>query len=244
VDPEHVCGDGGGLELDRFGFVEVDQFESVTFHPNGAVDLYHLNPRFNQILRVENANSYEYRAVEARLRRRLHRNWQMEAAYTYSTAKGEAESFVDFEGNDPAVSDKASGYLDYDQRHIFKLQAVTHLRSGFLLGGTILWESGLPYSIVENLEDHDDASNITPQRIVPVTGRKNDQRNLSRVTLNAHLEKRLNARAAELTGFLDIENLLDSDDLRLREVDLSGQDAITGERRYGRRFQIGLGVIF
>jgi hypothetical protein len=64
------------------------------------------------------------------------------------------------------------------------------------------------------------------------------------VTLNAHLEKRLNARTAELTGFLDIENLLDSDDLRLREVDLSGQDAITGERRYGRRFQIGLGVIF
>ncbi|MGH9868733.1 MAG: TonB-dependent receptor [Candidatus Polarisedimenticolia bacterium] len=240
VSPFAVCGDGGQLELDRFGRLVAGR---DNLFPNGAVDLYVHNPKFNQILRITNANAYRYEAIEARLRKRLHRNWQMDASYTWSTATGEAESFTDFTGNDPAISDKVSGYLGYDQRHVFKFQAVTHLKSDFLLGGTILWESGLPYSIVANVEDYDDFSNFVPQRLVSVTGEKNDQRNQSRLTLSVHVEKRINLGDCSLSGFLDIENLLDSDDLLMREVD-EGLEITDGERRFGRYFQIGVAVLF
>ncbi|MGH9868897.1 MAG: TonB-dependent receptor domain-containing protein [Candidatus Polarisedimenticolia bacterium] len=242
VSPHAVCGDGGGLELDRFGRVIV-AFLGGANVPNGAIDLYHHNPRFNQILRIENANGYRYKAVEARLRKRLHRNWQMDASYTWSEATGEAESFVDSSGNDPAVSDKVSGHLSYDQRHVFKFQSVAHLKRDFLLGGTILWESGLPYSIIENVEDYDDTGNLTAQRLVSVTGKKNDQRNESRLTLNVHVEKRFNAGDVQVSGFLDIENLLDSDDLLLQEVNGRSQ-IIEGERRFGRYLQMGVAVLF
>ena len=252
VDPAAICGDGGGLELDRFGgyaIVSVNTgpgttpVRSSTTIPNGAVDLYHHNPNFNQILQVDNANASRYEAFDVRLRKRLHRNWEMDAAYTWSRATGEAESFVDLSGNDPAVSDKASGFLPYDQRHVFKLQSVAHLKHEFLLGGTILWESGLPYSVVASVEDYDDTGNLTPQRLFPVSGEKNDQRNTSRLTLSAHIEKRLTLKSCSLSGFLDIENLLDSDDLLLREVD-DGYEIKDGERRFGRYLQIGVGVLF
>ncbi|HKY33964.1 MAG TPA: TonB-dependent receptor plug domain-containing protein [Candidatus Polarisedimenticolia bacterium] len=243
VDPSDVCGDGGHLELDRFGFVDPNMPTAVS-RPNGAIDLYHLNPYFNQILRVENANGSSYRALEVKLRRRLRDNWQMELAYTCSRARGEAESFADVAGNDPAVSDPVRGFLDFDQRHVLKWHGITHLKQGVLLGAVLQWASGIPYSIVLNVEDYDDARTVTPQRVVSVTGEKNDQRNESQVTLNLRLEKRIRARTAELSGFIETQNILSSDDLVLRQVDARGGDAIDGERRFGRRFQIGLGILF
>ncbi|MGH9868716.1 MAG: TonB-dependent receptor [Candidatus Polarisedimenticolia bacterium] len=243
VNPSKVCGDGGGLEQDRFGGIAFGS-NSAALVPNGAIDLYHHSPRFNQILRIENANGYRYEALEARLRKRLHRNWQLDASYTLSEATGEAESFVDLSGNDPAVSDKVSGHLSYDQRHILKLQGVGHLKNEFLLGGTILWESGLPYSHIRNVADYDDAGSLTPQRIVSTTGKKNDFRNESRLTMSAHIEKRFNTGRITVSGFLDIENLLDSDDLLLREVDGDTFEVLEGERRFGRYLQMGASLLF
>jgi hypothetical protein len=43
---------------------------------------------------VANLNRIEYRAFVLELIRRQHRNWEMQASYTWSTARGEAEDFA------------------------------------------------------------------------------------------------------------------------------------------------------
>ncbi|MGH9870846.1 MAG: hypothetical protein ACREAA_22135, partial [Candidatus Polarisedimenticolia bacterium] len=207
VDPHSVCGDGGQLDLDRFGAVRYmyDPFRRRWFTAlsrNGTPDLYTLNPNFNQVLRVGNFNASRYRAWELTLKKRLHRNWQMQGSYTWSTAEGEAEGFASVVGNDPAVSDKASGYLSYDQRHVFKYQVVAHLPHEILVGGTFTWASGLPYTFVSNVEDYDDHSLLTPQRVFSVTGKLNDQRNESQLTVDGRVEKRFTVGGMQMTAFL------------------------------------------
>ncbi|HEY3176341.1 MAG TPA: carboxypeptidase regulatory-like domain-containing protein [Candidatus Polarisedimenticolia bacterium] len=247
TDPMAVCGDSGGiLELDRFGRIAYNPLTGQGVKmPNGAIDLYTLNPNFNQVLRVGNYNSSTYTATELTLRRRLHRNWQMMFSYTYAKALGDSESFISQQGNDPAaVSDKAEGYLDFDQRHVVKWQAVTHLPHEILLGGTLQWSSGLPYSLVGNTADIDETGNLTSQRIYSITGLKNDQRNSPQITLNARVEKRLILGRTHISAFLDAENLLDSDDLVYRQIDQNDVGIADDSRRFGRRWQIGASVFF
>ena len=248
VDPYLICGDNGQLETDRFGSIVYGTNSSgqpdAAIRRNGATDLYTLNPHFNQVLRVGNFNASEYRAWELTLRKRLHRNWQMQGSYTWSRAEGDSESFTTVVGNDPAVSDKASGYLGYDQRHILKFQAVAHLAHEILVGTAITWASGLPYSLVANTEDYDDHALLTPQRVFSVTGQLNDQRNESQLTVDGRIEKRFNAGKTQITGFLAGENLLNRDELVLREVDRDERGIVNGERRFGRRFEIGASVLF
>jgi len=243
VAPYDVCGDGGALELDRFGEVQegIYGFSPV---PNGAIDLYVLNRRFNQILRVENANSSEYTSADLILQRRLRNNWQMQLAYTYSRASGEAESFTSIAGNDPAVGDKVPGYLDYDQRHVVKFQTVTILPHQITVGSSIQWASGLPYTFIRNVADSDSVGSITPERIFSISGRKNDQRNAAQLTIDVHIEKRFTLGKAVAAAFLDGENLLDNDELVLREVDQGDRGVVQGERRFGRRWQMGFSVYF
>jgi len=236
VNPYLVCGDGGQIELDKFGTVNV--------RPNGAPDLYNLNPYYNQILRVGNFNASRYRAFETTLRKRLHHNWQMLAAYTWSEAEGDAESFSSSQGNDPAVSDKVSGFLDYDQRHVLKLQTVAHLPHEILVGTSVLWASGLPYTFIANVEDFDDQGLLTPQRIFSITGKKNDQRNESQLTVDARVEKRFNLARLRMSGFISAENLLNRNELVLRQVDRDQRGIVEGDRRFGRRFEMGATILF
>ena len=256
VDPYAICGDGGGgfLEMDKFG-----AYSGANKVPNGALDLYVHNPNFNQILEVGNVNVSDYTAWELILRKRLHRNWQMLFGYTYSKAHGEAETFDSLTGNDAAVSDRSSGYLDFDQRHVVKWQALTHLPRGLLIGGTIEWASGLPYSFIGLVEgDYDDFGNITTQRVFSVTGEKNDQRNGSVLTVNGRIEKRFTLGQVQVSAFVEGENLLDENDLRLLQVDTGDRDVdggggaadrttaiITdGTRKYGRLWEIGASFFF
>ncbi len=262
VDPYAICGDGGFLEQDKFGqFLIVQDFfgpHGVKL-PNGAPDLYVHNPHFNQILEVGNVNVSDYTAWELILRKRLHRNWQMLFGYTWSEARGEAETFDSLTGNDAAVSDRSSGYLDFDQRHVVKWQALTHLPRGLLIGGTIEWASGLPYSFIGLVEgDYDDFGNVTSQRVFSVTGEKNDQRNDSVLSVAGRIEKRFTLGHIQVSAFLAGENLLDENDLRLLQVDVDDRDVddgggasdrstaiITdGTRSYGRRWEIGASVFF
>ncbi|MGH9867383.1 MAG: TonB-dependent receptor [Candidatus Polarisedimenticolia bacterium] len=248
VDPQLICGDNGQLEMDRFGSIvfgtNVFGQPTATIRRNGAPDLYTLNPHFNQVLRVGNFNASHYRAWELTLRKRLHRNWQMQGSYTWSKAEGDSGSFTSVVGNDPAVSDKASGYLGYDQRHIFKFQAVAHLAHEVLVGTALTWASGLPYSLVANTEDYDDHSLLTPQRVFSVTGTFNDQRNESQLGVDMRIEKRFNAEKTQITGFLAAENLLNRNELVLHQVDRDKRGIVDGERRFGRRFEIGASVLF
>ena len=179
--------------------------------------------------------------------------------YTWSKARGEAETFDSLTGNDAAVSDRSSGYLDFDQRHVVKWQAVTYLPRGLLIGGTVQWASALPYSFVGIVEeDYDDMGNVTAQRVFSVTGEKNDQRNDSVLTVNGRIEKRFMLGKFQASAFLEGENLLDANDLRLLQVDAGDRDlddgggaadrttgVITdGTRSYGRRWEVGASFFF
>jgi len=250
VKPYDVCGDAGLLEPDRFGdTIDPDPNNSLPHPfirlPNGAIDLYNLNPYWNQVLRTGNFNSSRYTSTEIALRKRLHRNWQMQLSYTYSVATGQAEKFTDLAGNDPAISDTAFGYLDYDQRHIVKWQAVTHLPLGLILGGTIQWASGLPYSLIRTASDEDDLSNLTAQRTSFPTGEKNDRRNGSQWTLNSRIEKNFVIHHAHASAFLSGENLLDSDDLEIVAFRSGTRGAgLDSTNRFGRRWELGVSFEF
>lgn len=177
--------------------------------------------------------------------------------YTWSKARGEAESFDTLSGNDAAVSDLSSGYLDYDRRHVFKWQGVAHLPRGLLVGGTIEWATGLPYTFLGIADgDVDDMGNITSQRIFSITGSKNDQRNNSVFTVNGRLEKRFAFGNFHASAFIEGENLFDSNDLHLLRVDDGNRDLGTGtadsdhaivtegDYNYGRRWEIGASFLF
>src|SRR2546425_3486993 len=89
------------------------------------------------------------------LKKKKHK-WQLEASYTYSVARGDAESYRSQIGNDPALAEAEPGFLDYDQRHVIKLNAVAFLPGDWRLGGTATWASGLPYSATTVYSDDDD----------------------------------------------------------------------------------------
>src|SRR5437867_5026716 len=72
----------------------------------------------------------------------------MQGSYTYSRALGDAEDFQSRLGNDPSTVEWETGYLDYDQRHVVKLNAALFLPRDWQVGTSIAWGSGLPYSII------------------------------------------------------------------------------------------------
>src|SRR6185436_7754982 len=107
--------------------------------------------------RVGNYNEARYRGIEVELRRRLARRWEMQASYTYSRAVGAAEDFQSRLGNDPSTTEYEFGYLDYDQRHVVKLNGVTFLPGDWQVGASSTWSSGLPYSVISRFFSVDNA---------------------------------------------------------------------------------------
>ena len=67
----------------------------------------------------------------------------MQMSYTRTHARGT----VAFVNGDPSLSGAKNGALDFDQRHVLKLQAAAHLPHGIVLGGIMTWASGTPYSV-------------------------------------------------------------------------------------------------
>ncbi|HKY34176.1 MAG TPA: carboxypeptidase regulatory-like domain-containing protein [Candidatus Polarisedimenticolia bacterium] len=260
IAPEFICGDGFGtpLELDRFGSSAVlGQVASSTpggvtggnfgFDPgsgflarNGAPDLYTVNNNFNEVLRVGNFNSSRYEAYELKITKRLHRNWQMLASYTWSEAYGQAEDFLAGLGNDPQTVDDEEGYLSYDQRHILKFQAVTRLPKEISLGSVIQWSSGTPWSVVHTIVDLDSTGNQIFRTFYP-SSQRNDQRNEGFWKIDTRIEKNFVLGKVQASAFLSVENILDEDYLNLTEYDLTSFDGIglEGTRDIGRRFEIG-----
>jgi len=237
--------------------------------PNGAPDLYIENFYFNRVFRLGNFNEQTYRGWEIEFVRRLKRKWQMEASYTYSVAQGDAESFFSQIGDDPALAESEPGYLSYDQRHVIKLNAIAFLPGDWRLGGTITWASGLPFSGIVYYNDGDDVGfvqnrilygqlgatgyGITPQN-------RNLHRNEATYILNTRVVKSFVIGKSSASAFLEVYNLLNSDYLRVEQLDqipaqvIYGRSgppiiippviSLTGERDFGRRFQIGFQVDF
>jgi hypothetical protein len=227
------------------------------------------NPFFNQVLRVGNTNTSAYGAFEVELRRRMARRWQMQGSYTYSRAQGAAEDFQSRLGNDPSTVESEYGYLDFDQRHVVKLNAAFFIPGDWQLGVASLWASGLPYSIVSRFfaldnvgyqqfrtrygftEIQDGALQFHPMS-------RNSERNASTLNIDASARKNFVWGRTTWAVSLEVFNLLNSDDLRIYSYeptrttgfDASGATLIAtplsldAERRFGRRFQVGFQFSF
>ena len=232
--------------------------------PDGLPDLYIHNLFFNQVLRVGNYNEARYRAVSVELRRRLARRWELQASYTYSRAVGSAEDFQSRLGNDPSTVETEFGYLDYDQRHVVKVNAAIFLPRDWQVGVSASWASGLPFSIISRFFALDDANYLqfrtrygfTTQvdnewRFVPV--RRNSLRNNAIRDLNLRVRKTLPIGRKAASLFLEVFNVLNTDDLRIynylpTEADRFNPNdptplsrlQVDGVRRFGRRIQMGL----
>jgi hypothetical protein len=257
---------------DRFGqstnIGTADDPNLVTV-PDGKPDLFVRNPFFNQVLRVGNTNTSSYGAFEVELRRRLARRWQMQGSYTYSRAQGAAEDFQSRLGNDPSTVESEYGYLDFDQRHVVKLNAGFYLPGDWQIGFATQWASGLPYSIVSRFFALDNVgyqqfrtrygfTEAVDGKLEFQTVARNSERNDS--TLNIDTSARKNFVWGRTTWAVSLEvfNLLNSDDLRVYSYEPSrtnGFDAgsatliatplqLDAERRFGRRFQIGFQFSF
>ena len=247
-------------------------FGSAHRAPDGRPDLYIHNVFFNQVLRVGNFNEARYRGIELALTRRLARRWQMQGSYTYSRAMGDAEDFQSRLGNDPSTVESESGYLSYDQRHVVKLNAAIFLPRDWQVGTSLSWSSGLPYSIISRFFAFDDVDYqqfrtrygytvAEPgQNLRFVQLHRNSERNDAVFDVNLQARKMivLGRRSAALS--FEVFNLLNRDDLRIISYEPtpfsqthlaadavltpSGPLQINGERRFGRRFQVGFRIDF
>jgi hypothetical protein len=227
--------------------------------PDNKPDLYIHNFFFNQIFRVGNINRTIYNGVEIQVTKRLSRKWQMDASYTYSRNRAQAESFDSALGDDPATVGQEFSYAGDDQRHDIKFNASTYLPKDWQVGTTIRWASGLPYSIVSNflslnnfdypqfrllygyVPDEPDSNGDRDFRIL----RRNDHRNDPTFTID------LLARKSFVLGKLNakvnftVENLLNKDFLTINTYEpaspnRSGNLQLDADRDFGRRFQAGI----
>jgi outer membrane receptor protein involved in Fe transport len=241
-----------GLEDSPIGFGD----EGVGFGvqvPDGRPDLYIENFFFNQVFRLGNYNEQTYRGLELELIRRLSRRWQMQASYTLSRTQGDAESFLADEGDDPTLTEYEPGYLDYDQRHVAKFHAIANLPGDWRIGGTAQWASGLPFSVIDQFDAQDDVGYRQSRRRFghtdPIEGfqteRRNFHRNPATYTLNARAQKNFIIGKMDASAFFEVFNLLNSDSLRVYtiEPDLRGLQS-DAERRFGRRFELGIQLSF
>jgi outer membrane receptor protein involved in Fe transport len=243
-------GPGDGRIDDCIGDVQSATFVSPRWEiPDGMPDLYVLSPHWDELLLVGNFNSTDYEAFVLELVRRQYRNWQMNASYTWSEAIGDAEDFNQELGNERNLFENERGYLAYDQRHVVKVSAMTLAPWGLRIGGTLRWESGLPYSIMLTRMttyavplDYGMGDRSMRTRLRYATGQRNDQRNPSYWNLDLRLAKEfsVNQRVQlQLTG--EVFNVLDDHTLRL-DSDING--ASVGTRRFGRSFQLGVRLAF
>ncbi len=217
--------------------------------PDGFTDLYVQNPGWGDVLEVGNFNSARYRAFVTEFVRRQYRGWQMEASYTWSKAEGQAEDFDQLLGNDPTTAKDEEGFLAYDQRHAVKVNATTVTPWGVRLGGRILWESGLPYSVLVTGKEPNAvkppplALGLAEQRdrLIYPSKRRNDQRNEAFWTFDAQVSRDWTLRRATFSLTAEVFNLLNDHSLRLYDVT---NDQRNGVRRFGRRWQLSTRLSF
>jgi hypothetical protein len=226
-----------GELLDQFGrLVELEGEEGqagsgLTQAPDGRPDLFIKNFFFNQILRVGNFNEARYKAVELGVLKRLSRRWQLQGFYTYSRAVGAAEDFQSRLGNDPSTVESEFGPLDFDQRHVVKLNATTFLPRDWQFGFAASWSSGLPYSVIDRFFALDNVNyqqyrtrfgyvegilddNGQPDRRFRTMSR-NSERNHAVYDFNVRAKKSFVIGRTSGALFVEVFNLLNSDDLRI-----------------------------
>ena len=109
----------------------------------------------------------EYKALEFMIDRAWDNSWSLNATYTLSWAKGNAEgpvnSDTDFADagrteafDNPWVNYGAYGYLPNDRRHSLKVRGGYALNDNWQFGATLLAQSGRPISALGECNPYDD----------------------------------------------------------------------------------------
>jgi len=231
---------------------------SVTLQEaDGFADLYVLNPAWQDIFKIGNYNSQKYDALIFEFVRRQYKNWQMEASYTWSQAFGQGEDFNLALGDDRSTLQDEQGYQSYDRRHAVKINATTVTPWGVRVGGSVQWQSGLPYSILEqNLSFVQTPPTYgeldrqyQPVRTIYTTHQRNDQRNRSYWNVDAKLVKEMNLpKGMNLQLTAEVFNLMNSDTYIVYNNVLNQGRIINGQadsgRLFGRQYQIGVRLAF
>jgi outer membrane receptor protein involved in Fe transport len=222
--------------------------------PDHYPDLYIFNENFNQVLRTGNYNIQDYVGYELQFTRRLSRKWQMNASYVFSKTTGQAEAYNSESGDDPALTELRNGYLSYDVRHVAKFYATAFLPADWQVGGDITWYSGLPYSFVNRILTEDNVGYGQIRRIygyrdvnsgIFYDEDRNIHRNHPYYNLNVRTEKSFVIGKVSAGAFFEIFNLLNTDDLRVFEIDDRVDSLQSAEtRQFGRRFQFGIRMNF
>ena len=228
-------------------FLQDDPDVQSVRKPDTFPDLYAVNPFFGGIYFLGNLNTSDYKGLEVNLIKRLHHNWQFDASYTYSEARGFAEAFDDFFlGGDTSQVQNTYGFLSFDERHVIKFNAVANFPKEIQFGTRITWESGLPFSLIRRGFTFDNQANPTFRQIYP-TQQRNDQRNTGRWLIDLNLRKAFTMGRAKAGADFTVTNLLNSDDLEIHNINdafASFQLVDETQRRFGRRFQIGFTMNF
>ncbi len=256
------CCEADGRPLDQLGRLLLGEKDTQARISDFRPDLYIHNFFFNQIFKVGNFNEARYTGLELEVVKRLSRKWQLESSYTYSRAVGDAESFDSELGDDPSSVEDEFGYLAYDQRHQVKFNAVTYLPGDWQIGASLIWASGLPYSVISTflaLDSVDYAQfrtlygqveRIPPEEDVAHQGfrfvreRRNLRRNPDAYEIDLEAKKAFVIGRMNSKLVLTVENLLNTDDLTIftyqpSEPNRGGALQLDAERRFGRRFEIG-----
>jgi hypothetical protein len=207
---------------------------------------------------VGNFNFANYQGIILELIRRQYRSWEMQGSYTYSEAEGDGEDFNQFLGLDASTLDDEFGWQSNDQRHVVKMSATTITPWGFRLGGTLSWQSGLPYSLLSQRLSFDTVPqaygslgsyNPARFRLQYPTGQRNDQRNDSYWLFNAKLTKELNlGRGVNMQLSAEVFNLFNEGVYQVYNPDFESGFQINGtndaRRLFGRRWQVGFKLAF
>jgi hypothetical protein len=105
------------------------------------------------------------------------------------------------------------------------------------------WTSGLPFSLVRRRESADSFGSFFFRTTYP-TEQRNDQRNEGQWLLNLAYKKNFVFGKANASVGVDVENLLNTDDLRINNVDQELFLGVDAERRFGRRWQLSASIYF
>ncbi len=240
----------------------------LKYTPDGIADLQPISPMFNNVYLIGNFNHSTYQAWILEVTRRFYQNWELQASYTWSKAWGQAEDFNQGLGDDPTNADDEQGPLAFDQRHIVRINGRVFIPKwgGFRIGGSFRYETGLPYSKVEqrNVLDYPyfmggtpstggiPLSYFTPRTVYP-SHQRNDNRNASFWTLNVNFQKEFHIKDMLATVQVDVFNLLNDDTLFIDRVQLTKYyeggvekyyERLVAGRRWGRQFQLAFKLKF
>ncbi len=184
------------------------------------------------------------------LTRRLYRDWQLSASYTWSEAVGQAEDFDQLLGNERNLFDQERGFLSFDQTHVVKVNAMTITRWGLQIGGVLRWESGLPFSVIQSRPTiwsipplYRGTGDISRNfRFRYPSGARNDQRNPAFWTIDLRVAKEFHVgNRVDLQATVEAFNVLNDQTLIISDrID----QTLGGVRRFGRQLQLGLRVAF